>query len=248
METRATPPGWYQDPTGRFEYRYFNGVQWMPDVAVNGQRYVDVPMDQLPPNQVMDQVMASSTRRRGMAVTSFITGLAAVVLGWVPFVFVFAAGAAITAFVFGIIGLKNARLQGGYGRGFAITGLVLSPIALGVCVGGFFFTKVVVRELNDFIEPGPHQVSIEQPCTVDSGRATARGTIHNLDDQSHDYRIVVDFTIPGDRTRSATAKADNVRPDATASWSSTTDVTGTSVTCKVSDVSGPLPFDIDNQS
>ena len=241
METRATPPGWYQDPTGRFEYRYFNGVQWMPDVAVNGQRYVDVPIDQL-------ELQPSSTRRRGMAVTSFITGLAAVALGWVPFVFVVAAGAAITAFVFGIIGLKNARLQGGYGRRFAITGLVLSPIALGVCVGGFFFTKVVVRELNDFIEPGPHQVFIEQPCTVASGRVTARGTIHNLDDQSHDYRIVVDFSIPGDGTTSVTTKVDQVRPDGTAPWSSTTDVTGTSVTCKVSDVSGPLPFDIDNQS
>jgi hypothetical protein len=86
---------------------------------------------------------------------------------------------------------------------------------------------------------------IEQPCTVDSGQATARGTIHNLDGESRDYRIVVEFTSPGDGTRSATARVDGVRPDATAPWSTTTDVTGSSVTCKVSDVSGPLPFDID---
>ena len=243
METRATPAGWYQDPTGRFEYRYFNGVRWMSDVAVNGQRYVDVPMDQIPLDQVV--VPRASTRHRGMAVTSFITSLAAVALGWVPFVFAIAAGAAITATVFGIIGLRTARSQDGYGRGLAITGLVLSPIALAVCVGGFFFTKVFLRELNDYVEPGPHQMFIEQPCTVDSGQATARGTIHNLDGESRDYRIVVEFTSPGDGTRSATARVDGVRPDATAPWSTTTDVTGSSVTCKVSDVSGPLPFDID---
>ena len=243
METRATPAGWYQDPTGRFEYRYFNGVRWMSDVAVNGQRYVDVPMDQIPSDQ--GAVPPRSTRRRGMAVASFVTALAAVVSGWVPFVFAIAAGAAITAIVFGIIGLRTARSQGGYGRGFAITGLVLSPIALAVCVGGFFFTKAFLRELDDFVEPGPHQVFIEQPCTVESGRATARGTIHNLDGESHDYRIVVDFNSPGNGTTSATAKVDDVGPDATAPWSTTTDVAGPSVTCKVNDVSGPLPFDID---
>ena len=241
METSATPSGWYQDPTGRFEYRYYNGVQWTSDVAVNGQRYVDLPL-----NHVV--VQPSPTRRRGMAITSFITALAAVVVGWVPFVFVIAALAAITAIVFGIVGLQNARMQDGYGRGFAITGLVLSPIALAVCVGGFFFTKVFVRELNDFADPGDNQVFIEQPCTVAGGRATARGTIHNLDNESHEYRIVVEFTSPDDGTRTATVKVPNVRPDAIAPWSSTTDVTGSSVTCKVSDVSGPLPFDVDVQN
>jgi hypothetical protein len=247
VETRATPSGWYQDPTGRFEYRYFNGVQWMPDVAANGQRYVDVPMDQVRMAQVT--VRPSPARRpRGMAITSFITAMAAVLLGWVPFVFALAAAAAIAAFVFGALGLRTALQHDGYGRGFAITGLLLSPVALAVCVGGFFFTKAVLHELHDFVKPGPHQVIIEQPCTVDNGRATARGSIHNLDDQTHAYRIVVDFTPPGDGPTSATARVKDVRAGATSPWSTSTAVSGTSVTCKVAKVFGPFPFDLDNQS
>ena len=35
------PPGWYNDPAGRFEYRYHNGAVWTSDVASHGQRYVD---------------------------------------------------------------------------------------------------------------------------------------------------------------------------------------------------------------
>ena len=247
MEARAAPSGWYRDPTGRFEYRYFNGVQWTPDVAVNGQRYVDKPMDQVPMNQMT--VHPSSPRRpRGMAIASFVTALTAVVVGWVPFIFALAACAAIAAIVFGILALRTARLHDGYGRGFAVTGLVLAPVALAVCVGGFFFTSAVLRELHAFAEPGPHQLFVQQPCTVDGGRATVRGSIRNLDDQTHDYRIVVDFTNPSDGTTSSTVRVKSVRPDATAPWTSSADITGSSVSCKVAEVTGPFPFDLENQS
>ncbi|MGZ4807483.1 MAG: DUF4190 domain-containing protein, partial [Ilumatobacteraceae bacterium] len=187
MERRATPSGWYADPQGRFEYRYFNGVQWTSDVAVDGQRYVDSIVDRPAPQG------SPARRPRGMAIASFVTGLAGVVLGWVPFIFALAACAAITAIVFGILGLKTSRRHDDYGRGFAVAGLALAPIALVVCVGGFFFTRVVLRELRDFVEPGPHEVFVSQPCTIAGGRASIHGTIHNLDDRDHDYRIVVEF-------------------------------------------------------
>ncbi|MEO5724113.1 MAG: DUF2510 domain-containing protein, partial [Ilumatobacteraceae bacterium] len=28
--------GWYPDPRGRYEYRYFDGHAWTPNVATNG--------------------------------------------------------------------------------------------------------------------------------------------------------------------------------------------------------------------
>ncbi len=242
MTTRATPPGWYNDPQGRFEYRYFNGAQWTSDVAMDGQRYVDsTNQDQMP--------QAGSQRRsRGMAIASFVTGISGVVFGWVPFVFVVAAAAAVTAIVFGVLGLKAAQRQDGYGHGFAVAGLALAPCALAVCVGGFFFTRAAVRELGDFVDPGPHKLVVAQPCTIDGGRATLHGTIRNLDDHNHDYRLFVEFTSSTDGTKLSTIGVPDVEPGETAPWSSSTDVTASTVTCTVTDVFGPVPFDLDQQN
>lgn len=237
METPARPSGWFRDPQGRFEYRYFNGVRWTSDVAINGQRYVDAPSDQF-------RAQIEPKRPRGMAVASFVTALSAVAVGWIPFVFVLGAGAAIVALVFGIIGLRSARRHEGYGSGFARAGLALSPVALAVCVGGFFFTKALVRELRDFVEPGPHELVVDQACLLDDGRATLHGTISNLDDHNHTYRIFVDFSNDNE-TKSVTVAVADVGPGDRAEWSSSAEIDGTSVECTVTDVFGPLPFDID---
>lgn len=41
----TTPPGWYSDPTGRYEHRYWDGQRWTSHVGANGQQRVD----ELPP-------------------------------------------------------------------------------------------------------------------------------------------------------------------------------------------------------
>ena len=179
-----------------------------------------------------------------MAVASFVTAVSAVALGWIPFVFVIAAAAAIAAAVFGIIGVRTARRYDGYGRGFAVAGLALSPVALAVCVGGFFFTKALVREFRHFVEPGPHQLVVDQSCVLDGGRATLHGTISNLDDHNRTYRIFVDFSDDND-TKLVTVAVTDVGPGDQAEWSASAEIDGTSVECTVTDVFGPLPFDID---
>ena len=174
-----------------------------------------------------------------------MTAISAVAVGWVPFVFALAAGAAIAAIVFGLLGLKTARRHDGYGRSFAVAGLVLSPVALAVCVGGFFFTKAVVRELREYVEPGPHELSVDQPCTLDDGRVTFTGSIRNLDDHTHDYRIVVDFIGIDQEVASDTVVVSDVGADQTAPWSSSVEFDESSVVCKVTDVFGPPPFDLE---
>ncbi|HEY7627042.1 MAG TPA: DUF4190 domain-containing protein [Ilumatobacteraceae bacterium] len=243
MEARATPPGWYADPKGRFEYRYFNGEQWTSDVAANGQRYVDTSPQPVPPTHQGQHGLESQRPPRGMAIAAFVTGLVSVVVGWVPFVFVLAAAAAVMALVFGVIGLKTARRHDDHGRGFAITGIVLAPIGLAVCVGGFFFTLYVLDEFRDFIEPGPHQLIVDQPCTVTGARATLHGSIRNLDDHQHDYRIEVEFTSTTDDTKVTTVAVRDVAADGTADWSASATIDGSSVQCRVRDVFGPFPFD-----
>jgi hypothetical protein len=42
--TPATPAGWYHDPSGRFELRYWDGTAWTEHVARGGQQYTDPPV------------------------------------------------------------------------------------------------------------------------------------------------------------------------------------------------------------
>lgn len=246
MNTRATPPGWHRDPLGRFEYRYFNGEQWTSDVSINGQRYVDAPIAQFVPQFAPH--MASKNPPRGKAIAAFVLGISALFVGWIPFVFVLATGAAIAAIVLGVLGLQAARRQDGFGRGFAVAGLALSPFALAACVVGFFFTQSIVREVRDFADPGPNELIVEPPCIVINGTASLHGRIHNLDGRAHDYRIVVDFDDGTGFARAGTAVVHDVQPDATAVWTASARVNGAAAECNVSNVFGPIPFGIDLQS
>ncbi len=42
--TSTTPAGWYPDPSGRFEMRYWDGGQWSEHVARGGQQFTDPPV------------------------------------------------------------------------------------------------------------------------------------------------------------------------------------------------------------
>ena len=40
----TTPAGWYPDPSGRFEMRYWDGTAWTEHVSRAGQQYTDPPV------------------------------------------------------------------------------------------------------------------------------------------------------------------------------------------------------------
>ncbi len=42
--TPAVPAGWYADPAGRFELRYWDGGTWTEHVSRAGQQYTDPPI------------------------------------------------------------------------------------------------------------------------------------------------------------------------------------------------------------
>lgn len=42
--TPAVPPGWYADPAGRYELRYWDGSAWTEHVSRAGQQYTDPPV------------------------------------------------------------------------------------------------------------------------------------------------------------------------------------------------------------
>jgi hypothetical protein len=39
----TTPPGWYQDPYGRAQVRWWSGADWTSHVSTNGQQFEDAP-------------------------------------------------------------------------------------------------------------------------------------------------------------------------------------------------------------
>ena len=44
QSTPAVPAGWYADPAGRFELRYWDGGAWTEHVSRAGQQYTDPPV------------------------------------------------------------------------------------------------------------------------------------------------------------------------------------------------------------
>lgn len=38
------PAGWYADPSGRYELRYWNATEWTEHVARSGQQFTDPPV------------------------------------------------------------------------------------------------------------------------------------------------------------------------------------------------------------
>jgi hypothetical protein len=40
----SVPAGWYADPSGRFEQRYWDGGTWTEHVARGGAQYTDPPV------------------------------------------------------------------------------------------------------------------------------------------------------------------------------------------------------------
>ena len=82
------PPGWYADPSGRFEYRFHNGSTWTADVSSGGQRFVDpLGRSPTPPASVLPR---AHDRRNATAWRSAVDvlGIVAISIAWMPFIVV----------------------------------------------------------------------------------------------------------------------------------------------------------------
>lgn len=244
MNSPNGPSGWHPDPYGRFEYRYHNGSQWTADVSVGGQRFVDPQWAPGVPAVLTQRMLPVNTRSRAMAVASFVIGIGSVLAAWLPFIFVAGAVGAVLALVFGILGVRKAATQDGHGRGFAVTGIVLSVVAALLCIVGFMFTRAVIRELDAFNNPGPFQADVTR-CEHIGAVVSMTATIRNLDTITHDYVAVVAFEVNGDEVWRSSVKVEQVAPDETASFDSKAFVAaGEKAVCKVVSVRGPAPFGV----
>ena len=251
MEPFDTAPdtvaGWYPDPTQRFEYRYYNGERWTADVAQHSNRYID-PMSPQSLNYTGPNFVAQPSR--GMAITAFVFALCSLAIAWIPLIFVVGAAGAITALILGIIVLRRAASSSNadhpiqIGQGLAKATVCIALAACGLCVVGFQLTRAVLRDFNDFVNPGPHEVRIDR-CDSEDGHAIAQGSIRNRDVETHGYTITIAYRVDGDRVETDSVRVVDVGAGETAEFataSSSVNFSSATLTCTVESVFGPTPF------
>ncbi len=230
---------------GRFEFRYFNGQRWTSDVSLDGQRYVDNLDSSQPTGGVAPGWAPSPVATRGpsrsYALASFWVAFGALLCSWIPFIFVVAIGGAVAAFIFGVTALRRERHQPAGGRRYAIAGIVLAVAALGTSAVGFMLTRTVMREVNSFLDSGPHSVSIDSCVTTD--RVTVLdGSITNQDTSPHGYTVSVSYRANDKVLDSDEIAVRSVAPGETATFHATGFPDATDVECRIDSVRGPNPF------
>ena len=213
---------------------------------MNGQRYIDHFDSMQPPAGGLPGWAPSPQFARGpsraFALASFWVAFGSFLCGWIPFVFAIAIGGAIAAFVFGIIALRRERRQAARGRGYAIAGIVLSVAALGTSAVGFVLTRTVMREVNAFLEVGPHSVEIDN-CETSDGLTTLDGSITNDDTRAHRYTLLVSYRSGDELVESDEIAVPSVNPGQTATFHATAFVgDAEQVECRIDSINGPQPF------
>ena len=230
--------GWYVDPMGRYDHRYYNGQAWTSDVSADGQRFVD------PQGLTPSPTPSDARSNPGIATASMVLGIVGVTLAWMPFLVAVGLVAAVVALALGVAGLRSARGSGA-GRGHAIVGLATGGTALVLSVVGIALSVVVLDAYDEYVNPPPNEVETLE-CTLQGSRATMLGELTNLGDETADFTVLVDFVRPGtdNANRSVRVEVDKVRPGETASFEAEARVTLDEVECVVIEVSGPLPFGV----
>ena len=235
------PQGWFPDPYGRFELRYFNGQRWTGDVSTRGHQLVDAQGAGVwtPPTP------GGPPRRRGLAIAAFVVAVSAAATGWMPLVFGASAVAAVVGLVLGILALRKARTQDGYGRDLAAWAIALSVAAVPICVAGFFFTRYVVQQIDRYDDPGAYTLS-PGSCTLTSGVAIFEGTIRNDEGSIRSYELTVTFSTGLAELARRFVDVDDVAPGETADWrtSDTVRTAADDIDCDVVEVHGPPPFGV----
>ncbi|KOY59297.1 DUF4352 domain-containing protein [Streptomyces sp. XY332] len=94
---------------------------------------------------------APSTATNGLAVAALVIGIAAVVVGLIPFVFWLGSLLAVIGIGIGIGALVRAS-DGAGRKTMAVVGTVLAVLGFGASVGGFLLTGLVIERAGDRLD------------------------------------------------------------------------------------------------
>ncbi len=238
------PAGWHPDPTGRFEFRWFNGDSWTADVATSGVRSID-PFGTAA--SVPAQAATSSQPPRGLAIASLVLGLTGVALAWLPFLVIVGVGAALGALGLGVLAMHRISTGTGSGPRAAMAGVVTGVLALVLSTVGVANTRDALREIQRYTEPGEFTIAIDE-CRLDDTMAVATGTITN-DSAVQTRRYIIRVSLLESSTELALARTDvaPLQAGETAQFTVSAFVGAIEpdrLRCRIDKVTGPLPFDL----
>jgi hypothetical protein len=151
-EVQSWPPGWFPDPTGRHDHRWWDGLAWTGHVADAGVAGLD-PLPGAPPPYAGDMVPVSSIQgpgvrfaaptpgTDGVAVAATVVGIGSLPLAILPFLGLLPA---IVAIILAVVARSRLRSSGRSGSGLALTGLIVGIIALTIAVAVTVFSVLVL--------------------------------------------------------------------------------------------------------
>ena len=235
-------PGWYADPLGRFELRYYNGTAWTADVSTGGSRFVDPMGLAVGPAVQPQQSDAATATTTSTPTAAMVLGIIAIAIAWMPFLVVLGVIAAILAIVFGAIGVRRSG-PSGQGHSRSIVGMATGASALIAAGLGIMLTVAVLDVYSDYTDPEPNEVSITS-CEIAGSRALATGSLENLGSETADFSVLVGFVRIGTDNPHRTSRVliDDVGPGQTEEFRAERQVELDEVDCLVIEVTGPLPF------
>lgn len=114
------PAGWYADPLGRFEHRYWDGTGWTPHVARGGRSWTD-PMGLRPGGPQVSPAWDRPGPTNAKAIVSLVLSLV-----W------FLGLGSLAGIVLGVQARREIRTGGGRedGGGIALAGIVIGVAGL----------------------------------------------------------------------------------------------------------------------
>ena len=142
--TQRWPPGWFPDPTGRHDHRWWDGAAWTGHVADAGV----AAHDPLPEGRSTTAATGAAVRppaaaalpgrREPLAVTALVTALVGLLLVLVPVIGLLLPAVAI---VLAIVARRRMRTGAAAGRGQATAGLtigIIGTVLAGLVTVGAF--------------------------------------------------------------------------------------------------------------
>lgn len=148
-DTPTWPPGWFPDPTGRHDHRWWDGAAWTAHVADAGVAGLD-PLEGGPrapvaaaPAAAAAPVTPGAARTEPLAVAALVVGIVGLALALVPVIGLVPTAVALAL---GVVARGRVRRTTRRGSGLATSGIVLGAVGLVLSAIVTITTVTVIRE------------------------------------------------------------------------------------------------------